>query len=359
MDDAKPLTIGILGLDRRGQFLLTPMAEMPGFRIVAVADRDTQAVEKKAAQLGCRAFDDYRQFVLQGGFDYLLVAANLHNCLEHVRLAVKSGCHVLKLAPMARSFEEAAELYELARQEGRRFDVVNTGRYTGSFQAFQARLADGRIERPCLVRAFCEVGLLAGMNPELYQIYPDSQTSWITDQDLAGGGVLLQNCYTLIDQLVLAFGLPRRVYCLCNSHTSDKQQLHHLTEDTALVSMRFGENLIVDLVAMRHWDDRPAQETLTLYGRDRQGGVSGESLVVRDPNGASIEQARFDCDETAISRALLADYQQSFLDPEPHRYTSDAASNLRVMAVMQAAYLSSRTGSPEDPQRILSLVGQP
>ena len=42
---------------------------------------------------------------------------------------------------------------------------------------------------------------------------------------------------------------------------------------------------------------------------------------------------------------------------ETHRFTSTGQANLKVMAVMQAAYLSSKTGTPEDPERILGMTG--
>ena len=52
-------------------------------------------------------------------------------------------------------------------------------------------------------------------------------------------------------------------------------------------------------------------------------------------------------------RSLLADYELSFRQPREHPFASDGPSNLERMAVMQAAYLSARTGSPEEPERIL------
>jgi predicted dehydrogenase len=357
MDSDSQLNIGVLGLDRRGQALVQAMVDMPPFHLQAVADRDSQLVEKRALQLACEAFDDYRQFILQGDFDLLFVAANLHSCLEHVRLAIRANHHILKLAPMSRTFEEAAQLHALCKDQGTRLDVVNPGRYTPSFQAFQTLVKDGQVDRPFLLRLFCDVGLLAGLNPELYQIQPDNQTSWITDQELAGGGVLLHNCYQLIDQLILAFGLPQQVYSLCNSHSSDKQQLHHLTEDTALVTMRFGDNLIADLVAMRHWDDRPSCQRIILFGRDCKVTVCQNNLTIHDHLGDLVKEEDYRHEALEVDKALLTDYHLSLSDPQAHPFGSDAAANLRVMAVMEAAYLSARTGSPEDPARILSIEG--
>lgn len=357
MDSEHQLNIGVLGLDRRGQSLVQAMADMEPFHIQAVADRDTQLVEKRALQLDCEAFDDYRQFVLQSDFDTLFVAANLHNTLEHVRLAIKEGCHVLKLAPMSRTFDEAAQLHALCKDQKTRFDVVNPGRYTPAFQAFQQLVQAGDVDRPFLLRLYCDVGLLAGLNPELYQIHPDNQTSWITDQELAGGGVLLHNCYQLIDQVVQAFGLPQQVYSLCNSHSSDKQQLHHLTEDTALVTMRFNDNLIADLVAMRHWDDRPTCQQITLFGRDCKVTVCQNNLKIHNNLGELVKEQDYHGEDQDVDTALLINYHLSVSAPKAYPFGSDAEANLRVMAVMEAAYLSSRTGSPEDPARILAIEG--
>ena len=357
MDSEHQLNVGVLGLDRRGQTLVQAMADMSPFHIQAVADRDTQLVEKRALQLASDPFDDYRQFILQSDFDTLFVAANLHSCLEHVRLAIKNHCHILKLAPMSRTFEEAAQLHSLCRDQGTRFDVVNPGRYTPAFQAFQDLVQAGQVDRPFLLRLFCDVGLLAGLNPELFQIHPDNQTSWITDQELAGGGVLLHNCYQLIDQLVLAFGLPQQVFSLCNSHSSDTQQLHHLTEDTVLVTMRFGDNLIADLVAMRHWDDRPTCQKITLFGRECKVTVCQNNLKIQNNLGELVKEEDYRHEASEVDTALLTNYHLSLADPKTFPFGSDAGANLKVMAVMEAAYLSARTGAPEDPARILAIEG--
>jgi predicted dehydrogenase len=351
------LNIGILGLDRRGQLAIRAISQLPNLRICAVADPDTQKADKAAALLECDAYDDYRQFIIQAEFDCLFVIAGLHSCLEFVRMALKEGINVLKLAPMARDFEEASSMTELAQIEGCRFDIANPGCYIPSFSVFHDALQQYSEEKPFLMRLFCDVGLLPGEDPVEYQIHPDTQDAWITDQELAGGGVLLHNCYHLMDHLIRCFGLPRQVYFLCNSLASDRQQLHHLSEDAALVTMRFGENLIVDLVAIRHWDDRPREETLTLHYEGRKIEMTLDTLSVFDGQGCLLDQTRCEFDELSIMQAMLSDYAASISTPQERKFTSTGKANLRVMAVMQAAYLSSKTGTPEDPERILDMAG--
>jgi predicted dehydrogenase len=351
------LNIGVLGLDRRGQLAIRAVSELSELRICAVADRDTQKADKAAALLECEAYDDYRQFIIQGEFDCLFVIAGLHSCLEFVRMALKEGINVLKLAPMARDFEEASSLTELAESQRCRFDIADPGSYVPSFNAFRDVLQQYAEEKPFLIRLFCDVGLLPGEDPVEYQIHPDTQDAWITDQELAGGGVLLHNCYHLIGHLISCFGLPQQVYFLCNSLASDRQQLHHLSEDTALVTMRFGENLIAELVAIRHWDDRQREESLTLHHKERRIEVTLDRLSVFDGQGSLLNRTKCDFDELNIMQTMLSDYAASMTASQEHKFASTGKANLKVMAVMQAAYLSSKTGTPEDPERILGMTG--
>ena len=123
--------------------------------------------------------------------------------------------------------------------------------YGDSFTAFRGALQQQPLDKPFLLRLICEVGFLPPGTPEGVPVHPDHEMAWVTDQSLAGGGVLLHDAYEWIDQMVAAFGLPQQVYALGSSQASDKQQLHHLTEDSVLMMLRFGERLAGEVVAVR------------------------------------------------------------------------------------------------------------
>ena len=354
--DKTILKTGVLGLDHRGEFYLRALNELPGFNIYAVADRNLQRLAQAEQCYHCQVFDDPRQFIIQNDLDCLVVAAGLHSCLEYVRMALKKGIAVLKLAPAGRGFEEARELVELAQNEKIRFDVTNPFRYCDSFKHLQRLLHEKQsLEHPYLIHLCCDIGLLAGRRLEDYQLHPDSETAWITDQELAGGGVLMHNGYALLDQLIQCFGLPEQVYALCNSLASEQRQLHHLTEDAALLCLRFGESLIGDMVAQRHWDDRPGRQILTVHAKEKIATATCDRLALTDGQGNSIEQHRYDFDELMVTKRMLQDYADSFRIEEPVIFTSSGHDNLAPMALIEAAYLSIRTGSPEEPGRLLRL----
>ncbi|MFC1763209.1 Gfo/Idh/MocA family protein [Planctomycetota bacterium] len=349
------LKAGILGLDRRGAALVEALERTDSFEVLAVADRDMQHAEKVADLWACPCFDDYRQFIVQNRFDCLFVIAGLHSCLEHVRLALKNGVHVLKLPPMARSFEEAASLVDLANSHQVRFDVATPLRCSDSYPALHVFQQETPLDKPFLIRAQCDIGMLPPEVEEGVPLHPDHELAWVTDQTLAGGGVLLHHGYEMLDQIVSLFGLPQQVYALCSSLTSDNPQLHHLTEDSALVTLRFGERLMADLVALRHWDARDNYEFLRIHGREQVAYVDSEQLCICDTRGNSQERTQFTYDSIATWHHLLDSYGMSLSHPKQHPFCSGHHSNQAVMAVMEAAYLSARTGSPEEPSRILRL----
>lgn len=347
------LRTGLLGLDRRGPLLLEALTQIEAFDVVAVADKDAVLANRLAGQYRCKAFDDYRQFIIQNPFDTLIVCAGLHSCLDYVRMAVKKKAHILKWAPMARNFAEATELADLAVSEGVRFDVANPMRYCEGFSGLGHRLSDKTLDRPFLVRAIWDISRPAG---DAMDHASESHTAWMTDRQLAGGGVVLHDGYGLIDHLVEGLGIPQQVYCLSRSYASDKA-VPYLAEDTAVLIARFDDGLIADLVLMRHWDDRDSCRHVAVYGKGGPWIADCRRSGICDHRGQAAEGRDCGCEEMGVTSRLLRDYADTRLVPDEHPFASDARANLDVMAVIEAAYISTRTGSPEQPAKVLSRAG--
>jgi predicted dehydrogenase len=193
------------------------------------------------------------------------------------------------------------------------------------------------------MRAFCNVG-----------DYP--HYSWQTDWKLAGGGVLLHNCYRIIDQMLWNFEMPQQVYSLNTNPAQDKQQRLYLTEDTAVVTMKFSDTLIGNLIASRRDGIGPKEEFIKLYGKDKILTVSDTNLTINDENGKISEEFKYDDDQLECTTELLKNFALSILSPKENKLCSTGRENLRNMAVIESAYLSARTGFPEEPNRILQMA---
>jgi predicted dehydrogenase len=335
------LKTAVLGLDDRGRFLLEAATQADYFEIAAVADEDATLAESTAYKYKCDHYDDYRQLIMQNQFDCLLVAAGIHSCDEHIKMAMKKKTNILKLAPPARNFQEAAEFVRLAEDENIKFAIANPRRFARSFLALREFLQQGRIEQIFLITAFCTVG-------------NEQVGTWQTDPKLAGGGVLLHNCYQIIDQIVWNLATPQQVYSLNTSIAGDRQQRSYLTEDTAVVTMKFTDTFFGNLIASKVFG--PEQEILKVYGKDKILTVSNARFIISDGFGQTNEESEYDDDELIRHTALLKNFALSILAPDKNKLCSSARENLNDMAVIEASYLSARTGMPEEPGRILKMA---
>jgi len=337
------LNTAILGLNSAGQLLLEASEAVDCLEVQAVADKDTSLAEKIAGQHECAPYDDYRQLIIQNQLDCLLVAAPMHSCDEFVRMAMKKKFNILKLAPAARDFEEAAEFVRLAEEQEIQFAVGNPSRFARSFVKLRQYLEEGKIEHVFLMTAFCNLG-------------DEPQPGWRTDPKLAGGGVLLHDCYRMIDQVVSNFDMPQQVYSLNTNQAQDKQQRLYLTEDTAIVTMKFSDTFIGNFIATSRAGGGPKEEFLKVYGKDIILTAADTHLTVSDGLGRVAEKIKCDGDELACTTELLKNFAGSILSPESNKLCSNGRENLKNMAVIESAYLSARTGFPEEPARILQMA---
>lgn len=337
------LVTAILGLDDAGRLLLEAASGIDYFHIHAVADKNTKLARQTAARYGCRYYDDYRQLIIQNQLDCLLVAAPLHSCDEYLRMGMRKKFNILKQPPPARSFGEAAEFVRLAEDNGIKFAVANPLRFAESFLDLQAYLSEGNIEQVCTISATCEVGL-------------QSFQSWQNDRKLAGGGVLLHNCYQILDQLICNFNIPQSVYCLAANQALDKKQRLYLTEDSALIVMSFNETLFGCLKAARNAAVDTDKLVIKLYGKDKILSVTDRKFAVGSKAGTADKVKEYSDTELDRIRKVLVNFALSILKPDEHKLCSSAAANLNNMAVIESAYLSARTAMPEEPSGMLQMA---
>lgn len=361
MNESK-LKTAVLGLNDKGKLLLDAAQKSGYFQIQAVADKTSEAAEQAARQYQCTAYDDYRQLIIQNQFDCLLAAESIHSCDEYLRMAMKKKFNILKLSPPARNFEEAAQFVRMAEDENIKFTFATMSRFTKSFLALRQFLLDPKCSReklispelssiesalegrgvwePFLVTAFCTAT-------------NDDKPNWQTDPKLAGGGILLYDCYDIIDQIVLNFGTPQQVYCLSTNTAGDKQQRLYLTENTAVVTMKYTDTLFVNLLAGNALG--PQEKRLSLYGKGGIISTTDTELTINNNLEQKSETLRYTDDERARTAEMLENFALSIISPANKSRYASGTENLKNMAVIEAAYLSSKTGFPEEPRRILEM----
>ncbi len=363
MQDGK-LKTAILGLDDAGKFLLEATKKNSHFNIAAVADKDGKVAGEVATDCKCAAYDDYRQLITQNHFDCLLVAEGIHSCGEYIRTAMKKKFNILKLAPPARNFEEAAQFVHTAEDENIKFAVAKLGRFTQSFLTLRQFLQEDNPGNQASVQHAASKQIPAAFNTLKNKWEPFLVTafcttgnkpcqSWQSDPKLAGGGVLLHYCYEIIDQITWNFGIPQQVYCLNTNTVGDRQQRLYLTEDTAVVIMKFSDTFFVTLLTSNTLGSE--QKFLKLYGKDKILTVGNTRFVISDSLEQKNETLKYTDNDLVCMTKLLENFVLSILSPENNRLCTSGKEDLKNMAVIESAYLSARTGFPEEPGRILEM----
>jgi predicted dehydrogenase len=344
----KPLKTAVLGLDESGKLLLEALQGLDYFTISAVADTDSKLAQQEAKQYNCASYDDYRQLIMQNRLDCLFVAAPIHTCAEYLRMAIKKKFNILKLPPLARNFSEASELTKLAKAEGVSFAIANPGRFSQSALAMRNFTQDNSAEQVFFIFA------AAGMKKESDLF----SQKWRSDPVVAGGGVVLYDCWEVIDWIVWNFGVPQQVYCVAGNTTPDRQQRLYLTEDTAIITMKFNDALSGSLLAGKAAGTfgQGPQKWLTIQRQNTLARVDDKSFEVTDSQGQTQRHDDFDNNIISGMKKALENFGSNLLSPDNHPLISTAEENLKNMAFIEAVYLSARTGMPEEPARILKIT---
>ncbi len=344
-----PLKVAVLGLNDTGRLLLDATGGLDYLKVMAVADSDAKLAGQIAGEHNCTSYDDYRQLIMQNQLDCLFVAAPIHSCAEYLKMAIKKKFNILCAPPLARNFSEAAEFVKLAQNEGVTLAVANTGRFAQSALAARGFVLQNSSEKPSLILAAS--GKPASDIP---------QAKWRSDPVLAGGGAILYDCWEIIDQIVLNFGLPQQVYCVMGSTTGDRQQRLYLTENSAIITMKFDDvlsgNLLAGMAAVASSQAKELQKWLIAQGQDTILKCDDKTFEVTDSRGQHLQNNEFNDNCLDRMKNVLENFGSHLLWPDKNPIVSPSADNLKIMAFIEAAYLSARTGMPEEPARILKIA---
>ncbi|HLI91545.1 MAG TPA: Gfo/Idh/MocA family oxidoreductase [Ktedonobacteraceae bacterium] len=187
---------GIFNSHRRG--LASPIVE-----IVAVSDIDAERGQRRADEIGCPFYTDYRQ-LLAGVRPDVAVILTPHPL--HARIAIdclRAGCHVLVEKPIAIQVAEADAMIAVARECGRLLGVVFQHRFRPDVRMAHRLLQAGRlgaIERVELTAVWTR--------PASYFHQAPWRATWAGE----GGGIAMNQAMHNMDILCYLVGMPQRVY---------------------------------------------------------------------------------------------------------------------------------------------------
>ncbi|RME38200.1 MAG: gfo/Idh/MocA family oxidoreductase [Planctomycetota bacterium] len=337
-DRMNRLRTALLGLADRGADYLDAVRADARLVLAAVGETQSAVRRRYEAELDVPFYEDHRSLVVETarkGLDLLIVTLPPHRTYEWLEPAVEAGVPVLMTPPPARTVSEARERIARMAAADRPFLLASCWRY----EPFLRRIHDGAewVGEPLQANVYIASAHAAG--------------GWRGDLQRAGGGALLHDAYDMIDFLLERFGLPASVCARCGTTAEPGTVPNYDTEDAASMLLAFDRHRHAVLTVVRAtagftWHARlvgtravadilPHRMTVTphdgnrprTYRRPRLGPVAAGLSVAIDVATGTSPAAR--------------------LGDRP----------LDVLAVIEAAYLSARTGEPESPQRLLEREG--
>ncbi|GIF42278.1 Gfo/Idh/MocA family protein [Actinoplanes xinjiangensis] len=343
------MRIGIVGCGRIAHSHVRALRGVEGVHVAAVADVDAGRARAFAAQHGVdRSFGDLDR-MLDIGLDAVTICTPHAEHESGVLAAARHGTHVLCEKPIALRVEQGERMIATTTAAGVRFGVLFQRRFWPAAADIRAAIDDGRMGPP-----ICG-GVVARLNrgADYYRAEP-----WRGRRATEGGGVLMTQVIHHIDLLQWFMGPARRVTGRCaNLAHQDVIEV----EDTAAALIEFSSGAVATVQAGTTF--QPGLGVQVWVG-DARGRTAS---VMEFPEGVGFTDVRtlpgeetfaggyvagrpFDLALSEIHEHLapyharqIADFVAALrADREPAVTGRDA---LRSLAIVEAVYESSRTGS--------------
>ena len=336
---AGELQVGLIGLTGGAETVLGALLAEPRVRLAAVGDRDAELAARLAESLGAEAYSDYRSLIVERKLDALFVAAPCCDVHAYLRLAAAQGTPVWKLAPLARRFDEALTLtrvFDKAAPGGCPLVISRAWPAEPAMEQAGKRLAE--LGRPFLVEARIFICRAEDLD-------------WRGDSERAGSGVLLHEACAAIDTVVHWLGPPAEVYAAMSRVSRPQTRYPYDTEDTAVMVLKYADGAVASFVSC--WTAGPPTYQLTIWASGGAIRIDPAKIFVLNRAGEPI-CTPFDRAPNPYAHPIRA-----FLDGlagDRKQLTSLGRDHLWTMAVIEAAYLSARTGEAESPAKWFEIL---
>jgi predicted dehydrogenase len=341
--------------------------EVPEFELVACADTVPNVPETSAATFTrawnlryaqetigiAKTYADYRELLDRENLDLVAVYSENSKHLEITSAAAARGINVLIEKPMGISLADAIRVDRVTRAAGVRLFINWLSTWAPSTHTMKTLVDAGTIGRPFQVKARAAHSGPLGSGASHQGV--DAGQQPITDADRGrtwwhragtGGGALLDfvgngAClarWWLGEQATAAFGLSANLL----SPFSE-------VEDNAVVTLRFPSAIAV-LEASWTTRDPGLPTGPIVYGETGTLAVErrGDEQVVRIGRGAGSEPEYVRCEALPAGHQNIAqEIARCLKSGEPPHPTLTPAYNLEMMAILDAAARSTRTGKLE------------
>jgi predicted dehydrogenase len=341
--------IAIIGCGMIARFHARALADLPGARIVALADSDLPRARKLADELGLgdNIYPDTAPLVARRDVDVVIVATPSGAHLEPAVAAAEAGKHVVVEKPLEVTLERCDRIIEACDRNRVQLCTIFPSRFADANRTLKAAVDAGRFGRLTLGETTCK-----WWRPQSYY----DQGGWRGTRALDGGGALMNQAIHNVDLLLWLMGPATHVCGFTATLAHERIEV----EDTAVACLRFrnGALGVIEATTSVH---PGLPKTVAVHG-DRGTAVIEQEDVLRwdftpETDADREVKARFAqkvgasggaSDPAAISHVYHARQLADFLEAiqSGRRPAVDGREGRRAVEVILAVYRSAETGRP-------------
>lgn len=343
----KVYTVSYIGFGGMASHHLAQEKELPRIRVKGVFDVNPERMAA-ARRKGVMTYSSRQELLADPEVDIVLIAVPNYLHKAYAVEALKAGKHVLCEKPVTLSSDELLEIMKTAEETGKIFTIDQNRRMNKDFIAMKRVVESGYLGKIYEIESAVNGsrGVPAG---------------WRTDPG-QGGGMMLDWGVHLIDQLLhMHDAKVKDVYCRMYSihypKIDDNFQMTFSFEDGLVAHVEVSTN---SFISHPRWYVSGTQGTLVIDGWDSKGQAircrsredSWSAEIEKNAVGPSKTMAPRNRDSVEILPIYAPADVEDNLNPvywqlvnaldgvAPLQITSQQA--LRVMRVMEAAFLSAR-----------------
>jgi predicted dehydrogenase len=336
------MQFGLIGAGCIGQLRAQALQKIPGAKLFAVTEIDSQRAARVAARAQARVCKDVAELLGSDEIETVIVSTPPQFHEEAVLAALAAGKHVLCEKPLSNSVEACRRMLDAAQESGKTLATGFNHRYFPAIRFLTQTLADGRIGKLDHVRAF------AG-----HEGLSQFRAPWEYDKAVIGGGALMDVGIHLIDLTACILGDVHEVFGIASN------QVWNLpgSEDNGFALLRSASGTVATLHAT--WSEwkgyRFYVEAYGDKGMVRAYYAPMMNLLIEKPRADSkprrrflfypmnaIREKLFGWQSTVIEtfRQELIDFIGLSRDRQPGRI-ADGYAGLRAVEIANAVYRSS------------------
>jgi predicted dehydrogenase len=226
------IKIGVIGLGGVAQLVHLPnLNKLPNAEISAVAETNRNRLQTISDKFKIdKRYTNYKDLLEKNEIDAVIIATPTSTHKDIAIDCLQAGKDVLVEKPLARTYQEAKQVYDVAKKTKRKLMVGMNLRYRPDTMLLRSMLTANEIGDPFYVKC----GWIRQQS---------SSEKWFTKKEESGGGVIIDLGIHLLDLVLWLLGYPEVTsVATANFHHNTKN-----VEDTSINCIKCKNSAVINL----------------------------------------------------------------------------------------------------------------